>query len=267
MKILKKILIFILIIILFIIIFFIYEIATSKKTYYINEKNLQIPIFTYHNIVLSQSDIKDDCMQTDLKTLKKQINGLLKLGYTPISYQDLIDYKNGTKAIPKRSCIITFDDGYKNVYKIAYPEIKSWNIPVTIFVIDNCIGGQDYFNWAEAKEMFDSGLVSIFSHGLHHIDYSQVEPNLFATEINTAYSNIKVNLNTSEIPNVFAYPFGAYSESSINKLSEFSYVQNLMDGKINKSKNLELNKLHRMYPLNDSVFKISLKIIYKVFKY
>lgn len=267
MKIFKKILVFCLIMIFFMIIFVIYEISSSKKTYYINEKNLHIPIFTYHDIVLSDSDIKDDCMQTTLKNFKKQINGLLKLGYTPISYQDLIDYKNGKKALSKRSCIITFDDGYTNVYKLAYPEIRNWNIPVTIFVIDNCVGGQGYFSWSEAKEMNDSGLVSIFSHGLQHIDYSQVAPDVIAEEINTAYLNIKANMSTTEIPSVFAYPFGNYSENSINKLSEFGYVQNLMDGKINNSNTLNLNYLHRMYPLNDSIFKISLKIIYKIYKY
>ena len=47
----------ILILILAIISFLIYEIATVNKTYYIGEKNLQIPVFVYHDIVEDESQI------------------------------------------------------------------------------------------------------------------------------------------------------------------------------------------------------------------
>ena len=39
--------------------FIIYEIATVNNTYYIGEKNLQIPIFVYHDLVEDESDIED----------------------------------------------------------------------------------------------------------------------------------------------------------------------------------------------------------------
>lgn len=266
-KSLKTILFLVIILLILLIVFILYEFYTSKKVYYIDEKNIQIPIFTYHDIVLSGTEVSEDNMQTTLKNFKKQISGLLSLGYTPITYQDLIAYKNGEKAIPKRSCIITFDDGYSSVYHLVYPEIKKWNIPITIFIIDNCVGAEGYFDWDDAVEMYNSGLVSIFTHGLRHVDYSSVTPEIFSSEINLAYLNIKNHLRTDSIPNIFAYPNGAYSELSINTLAKLNFVQNLMDGKVNKSQNLDLNQLHRMYPLNDSIGKLSLKIIYKIFKY
>ena len=96
----KKILLSILIaIIILIISFIVYEAITVNKTYYIGEKNLKIPVFVYHDIVNDKSQIEYDYMQTTTETFEKQLTGLTRLGYKPITYQDLVEYKEGKKAI------------------------------------------------------------------------------------------------------------------------------------------------------------------------
>ena len=45
-----------------------------------------------------ESQIEYDYMQTTEENFKKQILGLMKLGYKPISYQDLVDYQEGKKS-------------------------------------------------------------------------------------------------------------------------------------------------------------------------
>lgn len=256
-----------LLLIICLILFTLYEIFSSKSQYYIEQKNLQIPIYTYHDIVTTKSEIKENYMQTTLKNFKKQIVNLKKIGYTPITYQDLLDYSNSNKPLYKRSCIITFDDGYKSIYEHVFPLIKEYNIPITIFVINSCIGGEGYLNWDELKEMHGSGLVDIYSHGLNHIEYDKVPPSVLLSETEEAYSYLTHNLNDFNLLKVFAYPYGLYTEDSIETLWENGYIQNLMDGKINKSNNLNMSMLHRVYPLNDSVFKILLKQLYKSIKY
>lgn len=72
----------------------IYEVTTYNKTYYISEKNIEIPIFLYHDIVEKKEQIVYDYMQTDKETFEKQIKGLLKLNYKVISYEDLQKYQN-----------------------------------------------------------------------------------------------------------------------------------------------------------------------------
>ena len=64
----KALLSFLIVFIIVIISFIIYEIATVKNTYYISEKNLQIPIFVYHDIVKDESQIEYDYMQTTVDT-------------------------------------------------------------------------------------------------------------------------------------------------------------------------------------------------------
>ncbi len=264
----QKILLSILIaIIILIISFIIYEAITVNKTYYIGEKNLKIPIFVYHDIVDDESQIEYDYMQTTKKTFEKQIVGLSKLGYKPISYQDLVDYKEGKKAIYKRSYLITFDDGYEGIYKNAYRIAKKYNIPMTSFLIDDRVGKPGYYTWKEAKEMYDSGLFSIYSHGLTHCKYNEVKAEDLVKQTNQAYENLKNNLQDENMLKVFTYPYGLYTSEELDVMGKEGYIQNLTDNKINRSNTLNLSGLHRSYPLNDPVWKIILKIEYRSYKY
>lgn len=265
----NKILIYIvLIIILAMVSFIIYEIATVNNTYYIGEKNLQIPVFVYHDIVEDESQIEYDYMQTTAETFEKQIIGLMKLGYKPISYKDLVEYKNGEKAIPKWSFLITFDDGYMGVYKYAYELAKRYNIPMTSFAINDCVGTSEaYYTWQQAKEMNDSGLISIYSHGLTHAKYNEVSSEELVSQTEQAYNELREKLGDEDLLKVFTYPYGLYTNEERVALENAGYVQNLTDNRINLSNKLELSGLHRSYPLNNSVLKVLLKIQYRVLKY
>lgn len=264
----KKVILIVLAIILLAIISFItYEIATVNNTYYIGEKNLQIPIFVYHNIVDKDSEIKYDYMQTTTKTFENQITGLMKLGFKPIRYKDLVEYKKGDKAIPKRSFIITFDDGCEGVYKNAYPIAKKYNIPMTAFIIDENMEKDGVLTWKQTKEMKDSGLISIYSHGLVHREYDKESKKKLLSETNQAYENIYKNLGDRNILKVFTYPYGLNTQEGREELEKAGYIQNLTDNKVNQSKNLDLSGLHRCYPLEDSVLKIILKMEYRSFRY
>ena len=204
----KALLSFLIVFIIVIISFIIYEIATVKNTYYISEKNLQIPIFVYHDIVKDESQIEYDYMQTTVDTFERQITGLMKLGYKPISYEDLLAYQKGEKAIPKWSFLITFDDGYPGVYKYAFEIAKKYNIPMASFEITDTIGSEGYYDWNQAREMHESGLMSIYLHGYTHVKYDEKTPEELLIDTNMAYENLKNELGDKDVLKVFTYPYG-----------------------------------------------------------
>lgn len=239
---------------------------TINNQYHISEKNLQIPIFVYHNIVENESEIKYDYMQTSRETFEKQIIELQNYGYHFISYDDLIEYKNGNKKIYKKSCLITFDDGCEGVYRNAYPIIHKYNIPITIFIITDNINASGVVTWEEAKEMQDSGLVTIASHSTNHLEYTNLSKDQAVTNVEESYKAIEKNLGIQD-RKIFTYPYGLYTEEQVNTLKDRGYIQNLTDNKINKSKDLNLYSLHRCYPLNDSIYKILAKIAYRSIRY
>ena len=263
----KVILSVLLVLILAIVSFIIYEVATVNNTYYIGEKNLQIPVFVYHDIVEDESQIEYDYMQTTAKQFEKQNTGLMKLGYKPISYEDLVAYKNGEKAIPKWSFLVTFDDGYTGVYKYAFEIAKKYNIPMTSFEISDTVGTNGYYTWDEAREMKESGLMSIYLHGYTHTQYDKETPERLLSDTNKAQEDLENNLEDNNILKVFTYPYGLYTNAERDTLWQAGYVQNLTDNRINLSDKLDLSGLHRSYPLNNSVLKILLKIQYRVIRY
>lgn len=240
--------------------------ATINNQYKINEADLKIPIFLYHHIVKQESEIQFDYMQTTEETFEKQIDGLKKLGYHFISYQDLIDYKEGRKAISKNSCVLTFDDGGEDIYTNAYPILQKENIPFTMFIITDLVGEDGRANWKQLKEMQDSGLALIASHSTNHTEFNKLTVEETLQNVNESYKTIEENLGEQKVK-IFTYPYGLYSEEQLEPLKEAGYIINLTDNKINKSKNLNLYGLHRCYPLSDSTFKMELKIIYRSIRY
>ena len=75
-----------------------------------------------------------------------------------------LDYK-----LPKNSILITFDDGYKNNYTLAFPILKKYNMKATIFLNTKFIEKDEaYLNWDEVREMYESGLVDFQLHTHSH---------------------------------------------------------------------------------------------------
>ena len=243
-----------------------YDRLTVNNEYLISEKNLEIPIFLYHHIVKEESEIQYDYMQTTEKTFEEQIRGLENLGYHFISYQDLIDYNNGQKKLYKKSCVLTFDDGCKDIYTNAYPILQKYNIPFTMFVVTNAVGAEGCASWEELKEMQDSGLALIASHSTNHTEFNKLSVEETLENVDSSYKALEENLGEQKTK-IFTYPYGLYSQEQLEPLKEEGYVINLTDNKINKSKDLNLYGLHRCYPLSDSLFKMELKIIYRSIRY
>lgn len=244
----------------------VYDRATINNEYYIGEMNLHIPIFVYHDIVKEESEIHFDYMQTASNTFEEQLKGLKNAGYHFITYEDLVQYKEGNKKLYKKSCILTFDDGYKGVYENAYPIAKKYNIPFTMFVITQNMDTPECITWEHAKEMKNSGIVTIASHSIDHPEFTSLSTEEAVKNVNQSYEIIEQNLGKDNVK-VFTYPYGLHTEEQIQALKEEGYIQNLTDNKINKSDNLDLYGLHRDYPLNDSIYKILLKIMYRSIKY
>lgn len=234
--------------------------ADHSKKYYKNEKNIKIPILLYHQITNEKSSRENYYLCTTSTKFEEQISGLQKLGYTFISFDDLIKYNNNQLALPEYVAIISFDDGYLNNYENAYPIIKKYNIPINIFVIDNCVGADNYFSWEQAKEMNNSGLVYIYTHGKVHIPYGNESAETVKEYISYAHSNLEKQLG-HPVEKVFAYPYGSCSEESIQALQELGFTQCLLGELNNNSETLDLSRLNRIYAKQNYNVETILKLI------
>ncbi len=124
-----------------------------------------VPVLMYHAIDHNDKATK---LSVSPESFEAQMKFLHKNRYNVVTLDRLISYIRNKEKIPSKTLAITFDDGYYNNYQYAYPVLKKYNIPATIFIIVGRVGQSGYVGWKEIKEMSDSGVITIGSHTLSH---------------------------------------------------------------------------------------------------
>ncbi len=107
------------------------------KIWVINNVNMeQIPVLAYHNIVPDESYVKDGYTVT-VDNFEKQLNYLDQNGYNTLTLEEFYNWKKNNKRIPEKSVLLTFDDGFYNIYYLARPILKKHNYHGSLFMIGN----------------------------------------------------------------------------------------------------------------------------------
>ena len=130
-----------------------------------------VPILAYHRF--SPAGTRCDRLAVSADRFARQLKYLSEKGYTVISLQDLAAHIDGDKAIPRKAVVITIDDGYRSAHKIAYPLLRKYGYPATIFVYSKFIGAPAGLTWRQMEEMTASGLIDIQPHSKSHIDLTK----------------------------------------------------------------------------------------------
>jgi peptidoglycan/xylan/chitin deacetylase (PgdA/CDA1 family) len=121
-----------------------------------------VPILCYHRFGDHGQRLEVSAAQ-----FREQLSYLKANDYRVISLKDLLGFLRGENALPKRSVVLTIDDGHHSIYKIAYPLLKEFGYQATLFVYSDYIdnGG---LRWKQLKEMVDSGVITAQSHSKSH---------------------------------------------------------------------------------------------------
>ena len=184
----------------------------------------KLPVLMYHHVVEDGQECND--MTVTVSRLREDLQWLRDSGYTTVLPRELA----AGDPLPEKPVLITFDDGYRSNYNLAFPIFQEFEakmiISVMVYMQDNA--ASDFITWAMCREMIDSGLIEIGSHTylLHNLDERggsfdpegvngvQRKPDetaeAFQTrvldDIQRSYDLIAEKLEVS--PTFFAYPFG-----------------------------------------------------------
>ena len=232
--------------------------------------NKPIPILMYHNV----SENKKDKNSLYYKDFYKQIKYLTKIGYKSLNLKNLSEEKYNKKIV------VTFDDGYENIYKIAMPILKKFNQQATCFIVKNQIDG--FNQWDSKRDDFkkiklmnvnqiqnwNSNGFEIGSHTLDHLNLTEISYENKNKQINEPIDYFKNKLNIAI--ESFAYPFGAYDDDCINLLKKnYKYAVTTKPSRYikNKFSNYEIPRIS--IGTKVTIFKFLLKILtkYEDFKY
>jgi peptidoglycan/xylan/chitin deacetylase (PgdA/CDA1 family) len=196
------------------------------------DQTAQAIILCYHRLVdkvrYPGTEITPAAFEAQMKELKDH-------GITVIGLQDLLAWKRGEKNIPPRCAVITFDDGWKSQYEVAWPIMKKYGYTFTMFiytegVAGGSLGGGQAITWEQLADMRDNG-IDIQAHSATHQDLREGHP---VTLVQPGAKRLRKKLTGAEYEqwlqnevvgckqlleqrlgikvNCFAVPFGNYND-------------------------------------------------------
>lgn len=197
-------------------------------------KSSAIPILLYHSIdVPPASDKPFRSLHVHPDRFRSQMRWLKRLGYQGLSMRDAQPYLEGKKQ--GKVAIITFDDGFLNVYQHAMPVLKEFGFTATNYFVANQIAGRNEWDIPKgaieipcmnAEQLRDWAAHGheVGAHTLDHIylpgaDLAEAERQIAGSK------KILEDILGSEVTN-FCYPYGGETQAirDITRKAGYTYA-------------------------------------------
>jgi peptidoglycan/xylan/chitin deacetylase (PgdA/CDA1 family) len=160
----------------------------------------------------------------------------LSMRYHPIALERMAQFLQNGTPLPPKAIAVTFDDGYRDNYENAYPILKRYNIPATVFLATDFIGTgripsweEGYcadrttlmLSWKQVREMSDGG-ISFGSHTLTHPFLTRIQRKQLECEVRLSKDIIEQQ--TGKSVSTFAYPSGDFDSNVKRVVKETGYL-------------------------------------------
>lgn len=177
----------------------------------LTKNNNKIPILMYHSVVPEITQKVHPYFVTEITPQKfEQHLAFLKDNeYNVISLSELNGFKKENSNRSKY-VVITFDDGYEDFYQHAFPLLRQYGFPATVFLPAELIGTRNklenktLMSWEQVKECRKHS-IEFGSHSLSHGRLIFLNKELLEYDLKKSKSIIEEKL--SEVINTFSYPY------------------------------------------------------------
>lgn len=127
----------------------------------------EVPVFMFHSV---EHDLFD-----------AQLAYLQRNGYRTLTLDQFTAFLRGVAKPTGPSVLLTFDDGHKSWFDVAYPLLRGYGFCAVGFLVSNLIAALPdagpWLSWAEVLEIEQSGVMTFESHTARH-DQVFVGPDL-----------------------------------------------------------------------------------------
>lgn len=160
------------------------------------------------------------------ETFEAHLQYLKAENYYFASAKECWDYLQGRITLPEKSVMMTFDDAYQSTYHLAYPILKQYQVPATLFVVSSWIykitenfdkNSAHVMAWDQLQEISDVFTTANHTHDLHQRP-STTDSRLTLADASTIQHDLQHIWPLVDLPHVLAYPFGYVQESTISHL-------------------------------------------------
>jgi peptidoglycan/xylan/chitin deacetylase (PgdA/CDA1 family)/glycosyltransferase involved in cell wall biosynthesis len=190
-----------------------------------------IPVLCYHRVVEKPLSGRLAGLGVPIERFALQLTALHRWGYTSITFEDLLAYLKGSRPLPPRPIILTFDDGYEDNYTLAFPLLQRYGMRAVIFAVADLARRWNFWDPdgerapllspAQIREMAAAG-IEFGSHTLSHPYLPQMEGARLRQELIGSRQRLEDLLGKAVVS--FAYPYGAYSTAVRTAVQEAGYA-------------------------------------------
>jgi peptidoglycan/xylan/chitin deacetylase (PgdA/CDA1 family) len=188
-----------------------------------------VPILCYHNF--QEKCNTPLCISRD--AFEQQMAYLKTHGFRVITLTELLGFLRYRHGLPDQSIVITFDDGYRSFYEIAYPILKKFDFKATLFVYTDFVGNsKNALTWEQLHELKADGY-EIGTHGASHNDLTKREEGesdpayleRIYNELVRPKAIIDERLGQDTV--YIAFPYGSYNHKILQLCEQAGYTLGL----------------------------------------
>jgi peptidoglycan/xylan/chitin deacetylase (PgdA/CDA1 family) len=188
-----------------------------------------IPALLYHRVGTEEDCGTSPITCISIENFEMQLNYLLEQKYYFATLDEVVKYVKAEITLPEKTIIITFDDGFQDNYKYAFPVLKKRGIKAAIFINTGFIGRRlsakeafgeiesqskdiffNFLSWDEIMEMSNNG-IDFEPHTHTHANLTVLTEPEIEKEIKLSKDILEERL--SKPAKHFSYPYGEYNES------------------------------------------------------
>lgn len=154
--------------------------------------------------------------------------------YPVLSLDEVLAAQAGAQPLPARAVALTFDDGYQNFLEHAWPVLRRYGFPATLYVISDWLGRQtDWFradpgrplaqllSADEVRALHRQGVV-IGSHSATHPRLAMLTEDAQCAELARSKAQIEALLDAPV--RHLCYPFGSFNVTTVALAERLGYV-------------------------------------------
>jgi peptidoglycan/xylan/chitin deacetylase (PgdA/CDA1 family) len=167
---------------------------------------LLVPIFMYHHVSNQPTfNLLDYNLTVTTSDFEQQLTWLQQQGYQSINQTELFDALYYGNALPAHPMILTFDDGYEDVYTNALPALLAHHYRGVFYIITGMHGGS-YMTWNQVRTLAQQGM-QVSSHTVHHVNVGN-PPAWTSTQMELTNSKQTLETLLGQPVQFFCYPSG-----------------------------------------------------------
>lgn len=175
------------------------------------------PILLYHHVGTDRGFLNRYYVSPD--AFERQMKALHDGGYTSLTVSAMAEVLVNGGDLPTRPVMITFDDGFEDVYQNALPIMQRYGFVGTTYIIVNQIDQVGTVTSDELKGLSAAGW-EVGSHSISHIDLTKNHRKLWQEVAN---SRIQLEHILGAPVTSFSYPYGATDATVVKAVRDYGY--------------------------------------------